>query len=86
MPFGHGEFNLSGRRQLGKSLIAAQYSHAFVLPNSAKSALIPWFAKIPMRIGWRGEYRYGLLNDIRNNKKSFQYMIERYVALAHKKK
>lgn len=85
MPFGHGEFNLSGRRELGRSLIANQYSHAFVLPNSAKSALIPWFANIPKRIGWKGEWRYGLLNDIRNNKKSFQYMVERYVALAHSK-
>lgn len=85
MPFGHGEFNLSGRRELGRSLIANQYSHAFVLPNSAKSALIPWFANIPKRIGWKGEWRYGLLNDIRNNKKNFKYMVERYVALAHSK-
>lgn len=85
MPFGHGEFNFSGRRNLGKSLIDQRYTKAFVLPNSAKSALIPWFAKIPARTGWKGEMRYGLLNDLRPNKKSFQYMVERYVALAYPK-
>lgn len=86
MPFGHGEFNWSGRRSLGRSLIDEHYTHAFILPNSAKSALIPWFAKVPVRTGWKGEMRYGLLNDLRPNKKAFQYMVERYVALAHSRK
>jgi len=85
MPFGHGEFNLFGRRSIGKTLQAENYDHAIVLPNSAKSALIPWFANIPKRTGWKGEMRFGLLNDIRTNKKDFQYMVERYVALAHPK-
>ncbi|MCP4323530.1 MAG: lipopolysaccharide heptosyltransferase II [Psychromonas sp.] len=85
MPLGHGDFNLFGRRRLGKQLKTNNYSHAFICPNSAKSALIPWFADIPKRIGWKGEMRYGLLNDLRDNKKSFQYMVERYVALAHPK-
>lgn len=84
LPFGHGEFNFFARRKLGLSL-RGQYDHAYVLPNSAKSALIPWFANIPVRTGWKGEMRYGLLNDLRPNKKAFQYMIERYVALAHPK-
>ena len=85
MPIGHGEFNLLGRRAIGKTLQEAKYDQAFICPNSAKSALIPWFAKIPKRTGWKGEMRYGLLNDLRPNKKSFQYMVERYVALAHPK-
>lgn len=85
MPFGHGEFNWSGRKALGHALIKDHYTHAFILPNSAKSALIPWFAKIPVRTGWKGEMRYGLLNDLRPNKKAFQYMVERYVALANPK-
>ncbi|ANS84170.1 ADP-heptose--LPS heptosyltransferase [Vibrio scophthalmi] len=85
MPFSHGEFNFTGRRALGNTLRTKQYDHAYVLPNSAKSALIPWFANIPKRTGWKGEMRYGLLNDLRTNKKSFQYMVERYVALAHPK-
>ncbi len=82
MPIGHGEFNLWGRRKIGISL-RNQYDHAYILPNSAKSALIPWFANIPTRTGWKGESRYILLNDLRPNKKAFQYMVERYVALAH---
>ncbi|KKD61489.1 ADP-heptose--LPS heptosyltransferase [Grimontia sp. AD028] len=85
MPLGHGDFALSTRWDLGKMLRATQYSKAFILPNSAKSALIPWFAKIPKRIGWKGEFRYGLLNDLRPDKRVFQYMVERYAALAHDK-
>ncbi|WP_394242627.1 lipopolysaccharide heptosyltransferase II [Vibrio astriarenae] len=85
MPIGHGEFNLKARRKLGIELRSEGYDEAYILPNSAKSALIPWFAKIPKRIGWKGEMRYGLLNDLRPNKKAFQYMVERYVALAHPK-
>ncbi|MCF7355399.1 lipopolysaccharide heptosyltransferase II [Vibrio sp. CK2-1] len=85
MPLGHGDVNLLGRRALGKELKHQDYTHAFILPNSAKSALIPWFAGVPIRTGWKGEMRYGLLTDLRNNKKDFQYMVERYVALAHPK-
>lgn len=85
MTIGHGAFNLLGRRAIGCGLRDNHYTHAIVLPNSAKSALIPWFANIPKRIGWKGEFRYGLLNDLRPDKRVFQYMVERYVALAHPK-
>ncbi|KPU83410.1 ADP-heptose--LPS heptosyltransferase [Psychromonas sp. PRT-SC03] len=85
MPLGHGKFDLKTRYQLGKKLRSAHYDHAYILPNSAKSALIPFFAKIPVRTGWKGEMRYGLLNDLRPNKKKFQYMLERYIALAYPK-
>ncbi|MEZ8310472.1 lipopolysaccharide heptosyltransferase II [Vibrio splendidus] len=85
MPLGHGEFNLLKRHRLGRQLKDHNYTHAYICPNSAKSALIPWFAGIPKRTGWKGEMRYGLLNDLRPNKKNFQYMVERYVALAHPK-
>jgi heptosyltransferase-2 len=86
MPLGHGKFAFFTRRNIGKSLIAAQYDHAYILTNSAKSALVPLFAKIPKRTGWKGEFRYGLLTDIRTNKKSFNLMIERYISLAYNKK
>ncbi|MCC4800123.1 lipopolysaccharide heptosyltransferase II [Enterovibrio norvegicus] len=85
MPVGHGQFSLSERWDLGKSLREEQYDHAYVLPNSAKSALIPLFAKVPYRTGWKGEMRYGLLNDLRPDRRVFQFMVERYVALAHNK-
>lgn len=83
MPISHGSFALMERRKLGQQLRSAQYDRAYVLPNSFKSALIPFFANIPKRIGWRGEIRYGLLNDLRIlNKQAFPRMVERYVALA----
>ncbi|MCY9804057.1 lipopolysaccharide heptosyltransferase II [Vibrio scophthalmi] len=85
MPVGHGEFGFKERLKIARKLRSEQYQYAFVLPNSAKSALIPFLAGIPTRTGWKGEFRYGLLNDLRPNKKAFQYMIERYVALAHPK-
>lgn len=85
MPIGHGQLNLRGRLQLAKQLKKQQYDHAIILPNSAKSALIPFLAKIAVRTGWKGEMRYGLLNDLRPDRKVFQYMVERYVALAYSK-
>lgn len=83
MPLTHGEFALKRRYQIAKQLPHA-YRRSFVLPNSLKSALIPYWANIPHRIGWRGEWRYGLLNDVRIlNKAKYPLMVERYVALAH---
>ncbi len=81
-PFAHGELNLIGRYKLAKQLKQNAYDQAIVLPNSFKSALIPWLAGIPKRTGWRGEFRYGLLNDVRVLDKShYPLMIDQYMAL-----
>lgn len=86
MPLGHGALQLGQRRRLGIDLRERCYDRAYVLPNSLKSALVPFFAKIPLRTGWRGEMRYGLLNDIRTlDKPAWPLMVERYVALAYDK-
>ena len=86
MPLGHGKVNLSVRKELGKSLQNEGYTHAITLPGSFKSALIPFWAKIKTRIGWRGEMRYGLLNDLRKlDKEQYPLMVARYVALAYPK-
>ncbi len=83
MPVGHGQLLLGERYRLGKRL-RGHYDRAILLPNSLKSALVPAFARIPVRSGWRGEMRYGLLNDIRTLDKSrYPLMVQRFVALAH---
>lgn len=82
LPFDHGELRLGERRQLGRSL-ADQYDQAIILPNSLKSALVPFWGKIAVRTGWRGEMRYGLLNDVRVlDKDRYPLMVQRFVALA----
>ena len=84
-PLGHGVFDLATRRKIGKQL-KGQYDQAILLPNSLKSALTPFFAGIPKRTGWKGEMRYGLLNDIRIlDKQRYPLMIERFMALAYDK-
>jgi heptosyltransferase II len=60
LPFAHGRLDLKARRSLAKQLIG-RFDVAFVLPNSFKSALLPWLASIPKRIGYLGEARVGLL-------------------------
>lgn len=82
-PFPHGELNIKGRYQLGVALRAAQYDQAIVLPNSLKSALVPFFARIPLRTGFIGEMRYGWLNDARKlDKNLLPLMVERFAQLA----
>lgn len=82
-PFAHGALHLKERYQEGKKLQEMGFDVAYVLPNSFKSALPAFFAKIPERIGWQGEMRYGVLNFRRQEKKSFPRMVERYVSLAY---
>src|SRR4029077_11232981 len=68
----------------GRSLRQEGYNQAIVVPNSFKSALVPWFAGIPRRTGWRVDMRYFLLNDARTpDKKAFPRTVERYTALAY---
>lgn len=82
LSIGHGEFGLRKRYQLGRELRAEKYDTAILLTNTFKSALLPFFAKIPRRIGWRGEMRWGLLNDVRYlNRQQLPLMIQRFAAL-----
>lgn len=80
-PFGHGDLRLAERRRFAREL--RSYDEAIVLPNSWKSALIPWHAGIRRRTGYIGELRYGLLNDARAlDEQALPLIVERYAALA----
>lgn len=78
-PFRHGPLQLRERWQLARR-IKGQYDQAYVLPNTWKSALVPFFAGIPRRTGYVGEFRHGLLNDTR--KATGASMAAHYAALA----
>ncbi len=82
-PFAHGQFDWAGRKALGRRLATADFSAAYVLPNSWKSALVPFFAKIPKRTGYTGEARYILLNDRHTlDEAAMPRLVDRYAALA----
>jgi heptosyltransferase-2 len=82
MPLEHGRFSPLTRIRLGRQLRNRGYTQAIVLPNSWKSALLPFFANIPLRSGYIGEARWGLLNDTRKlNKVRVGMTVQRFVAL-----
>lgn len=84
-PFRHGELKIAQRYRLGRKLSRAGYHQAIVLPNSFKTALAPLFAGIPLRTGFVGELRRGILNDARPLVKSrYPLMVERFALLAEK--
>lgn len=81
MNLGHGQLGLMTRFRQGREL-QGHYKKAIVLPNSLKSALIPFHAKIGERIGFVGEMRWGLLTDARTlDKTTLKKTSERFVAL-----
>jgi len=82
MPLGHGQIGLRKRFEIGRTLRRTNYDRAIVLPRSMKAALVPFFADIPMRTGFRGEMRFGLLNDVRKLDRMFlNQTVKRLIAL-----
>ena len=80
-PFAHGGLQFAARRNIAKR-IEGQFDAAYVLPNSLKSALLPFLASIPMRIGYLGEARIGLLTHRLKNPKNKPPMVAFYSALS----
>lgn len=82
-PFGHGQVSLKARWRLARQLAARGYRQVYVLPNSLKSAVVPFLAGIPERIGFIGEARYGLINRRHKlDKTVLPLMVERFAQLA----
>lgn len=82
MTAGPGRLGLLARVRVAHALRRERYDQAIVLPRTVKAALTPLFARIPRRTGYRGEMRYGLLNDIRTLDTSvLPGTVQRYVAL-----
>jgi len=79
----HGRLDWAQRRALAGTLSAPRYTQAFILPNTWKSALVPWLARIPLRTGYTGEMRWGIVNDRRRlDRRALPRLVERYAALA----
>ena len=77
----HGKLQFAERYHVGKSL-RGEYDRAIILPRTFKSALIPFFAKIPQRTAYRGEMRYGIVNDMRVLDTTLTYKaVEKYLQL-----
>lgn len=81
LPFAHGRLDWSARRRVAATL-RGRFDVAYVLPNSIKAALIPFFARIPQRIGYQGEGRPWLLNRRLPNPGGRPPMVAFYSALA----
>lgn len=82
LPFKHGQLALRERIRFGRSLRANAYQQAILLTNSFKSAILPLAAGIPVRTGFLGEMRFGLLNDIRPlDKQALPRTVDRFVSL-----
>ncbi len=75
--------NLLRRWRIAAELRGNNYDSAVVLPRSFKAAVIPWLANIPKRTGFRGEFRYGLINDVREFQAAvLDQTVKRFAALA----
>lgn len=84
--FEHGKLSLAERWRMGVALRRNNYTHAIVLPNSLKAALIPAVARAQNRTGFLGEQRWGLLNDIRKlDKAKLPMSVQRFLALGREK-
>ncbi|MGH8805365.1 MAG: lipopolysaccharide heptosyltransferase II [Polaromonas sp.] len=80
-PFAHGGLQFKARRAIAQR-IEGRFDTAYVLPNSLKSALLPFLASIPRRIGYLGEARVGLLTHRLKNPKNKPPMVAFYSALS----
>ena len=79
--FAHGGLQFKARRAMARQ-VHGQFDVAYVLPNSLKSALLPFLASIERRVGYLGEARVGLLTHRLKNPKTKPPMVAFYSALS----
>ena len=77
-----GRLALARQRALAGRLKDEGYGTALVMPRTWKSALAPCFAGIPERIGYVGEARFFLLNDLRRGERKLPRMVDQCAMLA----
>jgi heptosyltransferase-2 len=77
-----GRLAMAQQRALAARLRDRHYGSSVVMPRTFKSTIAPWLAGIPVRTGFVGEVRFGLLNDWRWGEKALPRMIDRCAALA----
>jgi heptosyltransferase-2 len=73
---------IAQQRELADKLQAEHYGQALVMSRKWKAALAPWLAGIPVRTGFAGEARFGLINDMRWGERALPRMIDQMGALA----
>ena len=67
---------------LARLLRERNYDTALVLPRTWKAAIAPTLAGIPQRVGFVGEFRFGLINQWRWGEKALPRFIDKNAALA----
>ena len=77
-----GQLGLALQRKLARLLQEQKYEQAIVMSRKWKAALPPWLAGIPLRTGFAGDFRFGLLNDVRLGERKLPRMIDQMGALA----
>jgi len=77
-----GRLGMRVQFQLAEELRKGGYARALVMSRKWKAALAPWLAGIPIRTGFVGEVRFGLLNDARFGERALPRMIDQMAALA----
>lgn len=83
LPHQSGRLNLRSLRATARSL-CGRYPKSVVVPNSWKTALVPWLAQIPQRVGWLGEQRWGLLTQAYRHPEQYPRMVDRLIHLSGK--
>src|SRR5437660_893250 len=73
---------LRQHRALAGRLRAEGYAQALIMPRTWKAALAPFLAGIPLRTGFLGEARFGLINDLRPGERRLPRMVDRCAMLA----